>query len=282
MRVYMKSKPDKYGEMFKTLNDAATAYLELICFPTNPRNSILRKKSWCSQHRVCARFFIRESRTPIHGTHRIVTIDNWFTSIPFIERMLKNPYNLKITGTVTLLSFTPKKNKIVLLASSYTSSTVITNGKPDMIRHYNQMKGGTYTFDQLCTSFSTTKRTNRWPMRIFFGILDQATVNAVILLKCKRLNAGDHGTITAYNCIDDVIKYLVTPHLQERYEIPTLRTDIRYALSGILKADIRGEIRNDGRIVEADTYARVARCISKKGGKTKSRCAACGLRLITR
>lgn len=32
MRVYMKSKPDKYGLMFKTLNDAATAYLVIILF----------------------------------------------------------------------------------------------------------------------------------------------------------------------------------------------------------------------------------------------------------
>lgn len=93
-------------------------------------------------------------------------------SIPLIEKMNEDSYNLTITGTIrknkteipcemiagskeipnskfcfndkiTLLSFTPKKNKIVLLASSFMSSTDISNGKPDLILHYNKTKGGT-------------------------------------------------------------------------------------------------------------------------------------------
>lgn len=87
--------------------------------------------------------------------------------------MMKPPYNLTITGTIQenkreipaemivasqtppktkfcfaknnniTLSFTPKKNKIVLVASSFSSSTTITNGKPEIILHYNKTKGDT-------------------------------------------------------------------------------------------------------------------------------------------
>lgn len=127
---------------------------------------------------LCQNFFSMKSQ--LRFTERTVTCYNWFTTIPLIERMLEEPYNLTITGTirknkreipaemkvaskefpeskfcfsdkVTLLSFTPKKNKIVLLASSFTSSIDITNDKPDIILHYNKTKGGTNTFDVCVT-----------------------------------------------------------------------------------------------------------------------------------
>lgn len=125
--------------------------------------------------------------------------------------MLKDPYKMSITGTIrknkreipaelkvasketpstkfchaknlTLLSYTPKKNKIVLVVSSHLHTTEKTNNKPNIILHYNKTKGGTDSFDQLCHSYTVTHRTDRWPVRIFYGMLDQAAVNARIPL----------------------------------------------------------------------------------------------------
>jgi len=45
-------------------------------------------------------YSFREVTAPIHGTNRTVTCDNWFTSIPLLQRMLKDPYNMTITGTI--------------------------------------------------------------------------------------------------------------------------------------------------------------------------------------
>lgn len=146
----------------------------------------------------------------------------------------------------------------MLLASSYILSSEITDNKPNMIHHYNRTKGGTDTFDQLCHSFSTARRTNRWPMRIFFGILDQAMVNARILLKCHRINRGDERPVTAVYCLETVIRHLVTPHLQERYRIPSLRLDVKYAIGAIINQDVRK--KSTEGVILLDSYVRCGLC----------------------
>lgn len=249
-----------------------------------------------------SQYFFREVTIPIHGTGRTVTCDNWFTSIPLIQRMLEPAYNLTITGTIrknkrevpaemkvaskdppqtkfcfardiTLLSYSPKKNKIVLIASSYSHSTDITDSKPNTILHYNYTKGGTDCFDQLCHSYTVTKRTTRWPMRIFFGMLDQAIVNARILLKCKNMRAENRNKVTAVACLEQICSYLVTPHLKERYAQPTLRKDIRYGIAAIINKDRLSEERKERIVLEK--RCRCALCDRKKDNKTKETCQAC-------
>lgn len=51
---------------------------------------------------------------PIHGTKRYVTCDNWFTSVPFAEKMMNEPFNLTMVGTIRKnkreISFKSAKN----------------------------------------------------------------------------------------------------------------------------------------------------------------------------
>ncbi|CAB0043209.1 unnamed protein product [Trichogramma brassicae] len=72
-------------------------------------------------------------------------------------------------------------DKIVLIVSSHSNTINITDEKPDIVRYCNENKGGTNTFDKLCHSYTSAGRTSRWPMRYFYGILDQAIVNTRIL-----------------------------------------------------------------------------------------------------
>lgn len=217
---------------------------------------------------------------------------------------MDDPYNLTITGAIkknkreipsemklasekfpdskfcfsdkiTLLSFTPKKNKVALLASTFSSSTEIIDGKPNLISHYNKTKDATDAFDKLCYSFTTARKTSRWPVRIFFGILDQAIVNARILLSCKLINDKRTKKVSAQQCMQGVIDYLTKPFLMKRYKTVTLRKDIRYSIAGILKMDINEAIPNESQIIIMDSYKRCTICPSKKDRKTKSCCAAC-------
>lgn len=44
--------------------------------------------------------------------------------------------------------------------------------KPEIIMFYNETKGGIDTFDQhdqLCHSTTVSRKTGRWPLRIFYG-----------------------------------------------------------------------------------------------------------------
>lgn len=78
-------------------------------------------------------YFFKKVTESMHGKNRSVTCHNWFTIIPLMKEMLKDPFSMKITGTtrknkknsnemkvankgilnITLACHTSKKNKIV-------------------------------------------------------------------------------------------------------------------------------------------------------------------------
>lgn len=248
-------------------------------------------------------YFFRVVTTPIHGSNRTVTCDNWFTSIPLLQKMKRNEFKLSITGTIrknkreipaemkladknpphtkfcfadnmTLLTYTPKKNKIVLVVSNYINSTKIVDGKPAIILHYNKTKGGTDCFDQLCHSRTTARKTNRWPMRIFLGILDQAAVNARILLACRIQMLNKKREIEVGNCMKQLYLYLVTPHLKERLSNVCLRTSIRVGINSILGVNepAPNELRE---VLVLEKRTRCALCNRDKDRKTKEACPSC-------
>ena len=53
--------------------------------------------------------------------------------------------------------------------------------KPDIILSYNSTKGGVDTLDKLCAQYTTKRKTLRWPLSLFFTLLDIAAVNATVL-----------------------------------------------------------------------------------------------------
>lgn len=59
-------------------------------------------------------------------------------------------------GKETLVSFTPKKWKSVLLISTmHCSKKIEENKKPEIINLYNSIKGGVDTFDQMAHNDTT-------------------------------------------------------------------------------------------------------------------------------
>lgn len=250
-------------------------------------------------------YTLRETSAPIHNTNRTITCDNWFTTVPNIEILAQTPYNTPVTGTnkknkreipaemkiaskeppdskfcfsqkVSLVSYTPKKNRIVLVASTFLRTNNIgEDKKPEIIRHYNKTKGGTDTFDKLCHAFSVTRRTNRWPVRVFFGMLDQAIVNARILLACKYMKNGKRTKeLTAQYCLEKVYFHLVKDFLFERYKMPTLRHDIKLGIKGILGLDTEPTFGDAGlQILTPKQRCQLClRCMDKK---TRIGCSSC-------
>ena len=96
-----------------------------------------------------------------------------------------------------------------MLASTYCKSTEITDEKPNIILHYNKIKNIIDTFDQLCHVYIVTRKTNRWSMRYFLEMLDQATVNARILLKCLMVNLQRNEKVSTKNCLQKLALHLI-------------------------------------------------------------------------
>lgn len=297
-RVYMKDKPDKYGLKIISLNDGKTSYMIYAI-------SYLGKNSEINiSNESVPEYYFRLVTEPIYNSNRRVKCDNWYTSIPLLEKMLKTPYKIKITGTIrknkreipeelkvcpkerpsskfcftdtlSLLSYAPKKKKtkkIVLVASSTYQTTEITNGKPKIVLEYNKYKGGTDTFDKLCHSYTVAGKSSRWPLRFFFGILDQAAVNARILQNCYNKNNNINKNVTAISSLEAIYQHLVTPHLQARYQVSSLRKNIKVGIATILKIS---DSHQNLQKIEYNSKRRCSLCTRKQDVKTKDGCAAC-------
>ena len=159
-------------------------------------------KVHCNQGEKIPEYYVRVLSEPIYNTGRLVTFDNWFTIINIYNK-IKNEWNLDIMETIrknkreipqsftkpaalgssryvydhnkniTLASFTPKKNEIVALVSTiYKKGKTSESGKPEMIECYNATKGGVDVFDKMISAYTGAQKTNRWPQRMFFGMLD--------------------------------------------------------------------------------------------------------------
>lgn len=158
-------------------------------------------------------YYVKELTKPLHGTNRNVTCDNWFTSVPLAKSLLREPYKLTLVGTIrsnkreipeqmkntrsravgtsmfcydgplTLVSYKPKPSKMAYLLSSCDEQGTINQatGKPEMIIFYYQINGGVDTFDQMCCSMSCSRKTNRWHMAVFYGMLNLSFVNSYVI-----------------------------------------------------------------------------------------------------
>ena len=86
-------------------------------------------------------------------------------------------------SSITIVSYVPKRNKVVNLISSYHTGEKLCpiSNKPQIILDYNVSKGGVDTLDQLVRSYSSKRRTRRWPMSLFFNLLDIDAYNSMVL-----------------------------------------------------------------------------------------------------
>ncbi|CAH2108113.1 unnamed protein product [Euphydryas editha] len=201
-RMYIPSKPDKYGIKTVVLCDSKSNYMiDAIPYMGKGTNT---------NGEPLASFFVKQLTETIRGTSRNVTMDNWFTSVPLAKELLQEPHKLTIVGTIrsnkreipsqllqprqtrssmfcydgncTLVSFRPKKNKnVLLLSTTHGIGTLAPSGKPDIIEFYNSTKGAVDTFDQMCHNMSCNRKTQRWPLCYFYGMLNMSIVNSFII-----------------------------------------------------------------------------------------------------
>ncbi|KAK9753473.1 Transposase IS4 [Popillia japonica] len=118
---------------------------------------------------------------------------------------------------LTLLSYKAKPNKIVYLLSSCNEEGTVntSSGKPNLVEFYNKTKGGIDTLDQMCSVMSCSRKTKRWPMCMFFGILNMAFVNSYVIYVHNMLTAKKK-PLSRREFMKQLHADLVTPHMLER------------------------------------------------------------------
>lgn len=63
---------------------------------------------------------------------------------------------------------------------NYKEISARDDKKPTIIMDYNETKEAVDTLDQLVATYSCKRKTNRWPVIIFYNILDISAYNASI------------------------------------------------------------------------------------------------------
>ncbi|XP_047543237.1 piggyBac transposable element-derived protein 3-like [Vanessa atalanta] len=291
-RVYILSKPAKYGIKVQALVDAKSFYtvnLEVYAGkqPTGPY--FVSNKAYDVVDRLVQ---------PISCTNRNITFDNWFTSYELVVHLL-NEHKLTSTGTVrnnkrcipaaflktgkapgssmfghqkdvSMVSYAPKKHKVVIVMSSLHHDAKIDSAtgnqkKPEMITFYNSTKAGVDVVDELCGSYNVSRNSKRWPMIIYYGMLNIAAINATIIF---RENQSKDTKRTDF--IRNLGLALVYEHLKMRKDQKNIPIYIRQRISSQINEPLPTPTQNaPGR------YIRCGDCPNKKDRKTKYSCASC-------
>lgn len=296
-RQYIKNKPAKYGIKIFLLTDARNFYTcnFEIYVGQQPEGPFRTSNDAAS---VVLRLI-----EPVDNTGRNITIDNWFTSIPLVENLLlnhkttcvgtlrknKREIPAKFTATkgrercssmfgfstcTTLVSYTPKPNKIVLLVSTlhHDNAINISSGaskKPEIISFYNSTKGGVDMVDQLCGTYSVSRKSRRWPLTIFFGLLNIAGINGYVIHKTNNIEAKQ---LLRRHYLKQLSLSLTKAHLEERVKTQTLPTNVKSRIKLLLPEDAT-QPSTSNRIFRAT--GRCEDCGNKKDRKTSTTCKSC-------
>lgn len=291
-RQYMPNKPNKYGIKIFALADSKTFYamnLEVYVGKQPDGPYAVDNSASAVVQRMCK---------SIKGSGRNVTCDNWFSGIDLVKCLLQD-YGLTFLGTIrknkrelpiefscpskrpvassmfafhkdiTLVSYIPKQSKNVLLVSSthHDDNVDQETGKPEMILDYNATKGGVDTLDKLCATYDCARNTRRWPMVIFYSILNVAGINSMVLYFAN--NTDIH--IPRRQFLRELSFDLLESHLRTRTHIqnlpPTLKARIR-ELTG-------EEIPGPSSETLTNVRGRCAYCDRKKNRPTRITCKKC-------
>jgi hypothetical protein len=67
--------------------------------------------------------------------------------------------------------------------------------------------------------YTTAEKTNRWPMRLFYGIIDSAALNAFVIFTENVANFGEHKKDKRQNFLKELALVLIIPHARQRLEV---------------------------------------------------------------
>ncbi|UYV76808.1 hypothetical protein LAZ67_14002078 [Cordylochernes scorpioides] len=296
-RQYIPNKPAKYGLKMYMMSDAHTFYtVNMEPYVGNNRGPFYKSNA--------SDDVVKRLVEPVSGTKRNITTDNWYTSFPLAQSLLTE-HNLTLVGTLkknkkeipveflpnrnrpifssifgfnentTLVSYVPKKSKSVILLSTMHSTMTIDEDtgdkmKPEIVTFYNQTKIGVDVVDQMSGTYSVGRRTRRWPLCIFFDLVNVAEINAQVLYNANHLQEEP---IKRRHFLEKIGLSLIDEHIKERLCIVSLPKDIKLALRRIIGV-ANEQTKNDsiattkylnaatGVLVSTDT---IRRRLHKKG-----------------
>ena len=175
---------------------------------------------------------------------------------------------------MTLVSYVPQtrqKKHIVLFSSMHhDDKTNPESGdmkKPEIITFYNSTKGGVNMVDQMAGEYNTSRNSRRWPLTVFYTLLNVFIISAYIFYCHNPENKLNRRLF-----IKSVSMQLVQEALKRRLQNIHLSRDLR---SGIRK--MLPESEQSSTSSQTSTSNRAKRCVLReRSRKFKTLCTTCG------
>uniref|UniRef100_A0A8C5N4E0 PiggyBac transposable element-derived protein domain-containing protein n=1 Tax=Gouania willdenowi TaxID=441366 RepID=A0A8C5N4E0_GOUWI len=148
------------------------------------------KKATCSEHGLSYDAVMNLEQPSYLGTGFHIYMDNFYTSPKLLMELTKLKFGVCGTTQVfstsgaTLTVYVPKRKKTVCLLSSVHSvveTEATRKKKPNTVTDYNSMKCGVDVMDQMVRKYTVRSGTRRWPVAVFYNMIDIAALNAHVL-----------------------------------------------------------------------------------------------------
>ncbi|XP_038584333.1 piggyBac transposable element-derived protein 4-like isoform X2 [Micropterus salmoides] len=290
-RQYIPSKPAKYGLKIWVTCDVSTSYAWKM--------QIYMGKSADGAPEVNqGKRVVLDMTEGLKGN--IVTCDNFFTSYALAEELLRRKMTLvgtirknkpelppelvnikhraplsslfAFTKTHTLVCYVPKRGKNVTLLSTKHREPALSDfdhKKPVIITDYNSCKGGVDNLDKCVGTYSCRRKCYRWPLALFYNMLDVSAYNAFVLWTAVDPSWNQGKTFKRRLFLEELGKMLVLPQMQRRRRLP--RTSSSAAM-------VEGMQNPGERDPDSTTSKRRRPCnfCTNKKAKTSTTCINCG------
>ena len=101
--------------------------------------------------------------------------------IPPEIKSTRAPLHSTTVPTLTVYQGKPSKN-VLLLSSVHPDVSISAGTKKiaDSVEYCNQTKFGVDVVDQMARRYSTKVSSYRWPLQVFYNVLDLAAINALV------------------------------------------------------------------------------------------------------
>lgn len=290
-RQYISNKPSKYGIKIYALVDSTCFYVSnLEIYPgKQPEGPFSFDNK--------AESVVKRLADHILNTGRNITTDNYFTSIPLALNLLEK--RTTVVGTIrknkkeippiivqtkdrrpcssmfaflrkgVLVSYVPKKNKNVLLFSTLHSGDKIDEStfdkcKPEIVTFYNATKGGVDVVDELISQYTVSRNSCRWPLTVFYCLLNIAGINSQIIYTANTENKIERRIF-----LRELALELMKPQAETRLSIPNLPLKLRDSIKQLVGVEEKipeARVRVTGMC---------SLCPRRKNRKTKKTCCKC-------
>ena len=298
-RQYIPNKPAKYGIKIQALADAKTYYVcKMEIYAGKQPDGPFKVDN--SSISVVTRLI-----SEISGSGRNVTFDNWYTTYPLIRKLLdedkltavgtlrKNKREIPLefldvkkrgrrssmfgfSNKITLVSYVPdtkKKKNVVLFSSMHLDDKIDPSSgddkKPDIITFYNATKGGVDMVDQMAGEYDTSRNSRRWPLTVFYSLLNVSTINAYVLYSHKPENK-----LKRRFFIKSISMQLIEDNLKRRMQNIRLKKDLRTGIGRLLPKGAETAATTETPMLRS--AKRCAFCDRSRDRKVKTLCTSCG------